>query len=80
MRQSFLSCLSAPASQSVIQSLPQTEAFFFSVPLDVLYLAGVPLQLAVQSWFEKKINMLLKTKHKFKGLQFLTTLCNHRWT
>lgn len=49
MRESFLSCLPARASQSVIQSIPQTEAFFFPLPLDVLYLAGVSLQLGIKS-------------------------------
>lgn len=48
MRESFLSCLPARASQSVIQSIPQTEAFFFPLPLDVLYLAGVSLQLGIK--------------------------------
>ena len=49
MRESFLSCLPALASQPVIQSIPQTEASFFSpLPLDVLYLAGVLLQLGIK--------------------------------
>lgn len=49
MRESFLSCLPAPANQSVMQSIPQTEAFFFSLPLDVLYLAGVSPQLGIKT-------------------------------
>lgn len=48
MRESFLSCLPALARQPVIQSIPQTEAFFFPLPLDVLYLAGVLLQLGIK--------------------------------
>lgn len=47
MRESFLSCLSAPASRPVIQSISQTEAVFFPPPLDVLYLAGVLFQLGI---------------------------------
>lgn len=47
MRESFLSCLSALASRPVIQSISQTEAVFFPPPLDVLYLAGVLLQLGI---------------------------------
>ena len=63
MRESFLSCLPALASQSVIQSIPQTEAFFFPLPLDVLYLAGESLQLGIKPWFGNKINnILLKLK------------------
>lgn len=56
MRESFLSCLPAPANQSVMQSIPQTEAFFFSLPLDVLYLAGVSLQLDIKPCWRSKIN------------------------
>lgn len=48
MRESFLSCLPALARQPVIQSIPQTEAFFFPLPLDVRYLAGVLLQLGIK--------------------------------
>lgn len=48
MRESFLSCLPALARQPVIQSIPQTEAFFFPLPLDVLYLAGVLVQLGIK--------------------------------
>lgn len=48
MRESFLSCLSDPASQAVIQSIFQTEAVFFPPPLDVLYQAGVLLQLGMK--------------------------------
>lgn len=47
MRESFLSCLSAPASRPVIQSISQTEAVFFPPPLDVLYLAAVLFQLGI---------------------------------
>lgn len=47
MRESFLSCLSAPASRPVIQSISQTEAVFFPPPLDVLYLSGVLFQLGI---------------------------------
>ena len=76
MRESFLSCLSALASQSVIQSIPQTEAFFFPLPLDVLYLAGVSLQLGIKPWFGNKINNILpKLKHKFNCLQCQAGLC-----
>lgn len=48
MRESFLSCLSALASRPVIQAISQTEAVFFPPPLDVLYLAGVLLQLGIK--------------------------------
>lgn len=56
MRESFLSCLPAPARQPVIQSIPQTEAFFFPLPLDVLYLARVLLQLGIKPRFGDRIN------------------------
>lgn len=64
--ESFLSCLPALASQSVIQSIPQTEAFFIPLPLDVLYLAGVSLQLGIKNCSRNKINSILpKVKQKF---------------
>lgn len=76
MRESFLSCLLTRASQSVIQYIPQTEAFFFSLPLDVLYLAGVSPQLGIKPWFSSKINSTLpKLKHKFNCLQIQAGLC-----
>lgn len=69
MRESFLSCLRALARQPVIQSVPQTEAFFFPLPLDVLYLARVLLQLGIKLWFGDTINILTKLKDKFYCLR-----------
>lgn len=72
MRESFLSCLSDPASQPVIQSISQTEAVFFPLPLDVLYLAGVLLQLGIKPWFGKRTdNNLTHLKIKFDCTQTL---------
>lgn len=66
MRESFLSCLSDPASQPVIQSISQTEAVFFPAPLDVLYLAGVLLQLGVKPGFGDRTDTnLTNLKSKF---------------
>lgn len=72
MRESFLSCLSDPASQPVIQSISQTEAVFFLPPRDVLYLAGVLLQLGIKPWVgDRTDNKLTHLMSKFDCAQTL---------
>lgn len=69
MRESFLSCLPALASQPVIQSIPQTEAFFFPLPLDVLYPAGMLLQLDIKPCFGNRINNILPNLTAYNAKQ-----------